>query len=239
MQAARSLGTIGACRSHTFPTLTPNTPPSARRFHRLLLTPHRLAFACGALLLCVSSLWWATANLAASFGLPLARGLPPVVVQSVVMTFAVMPFFFAGFLFTAGPRWLHQPAIDAHALVACLLPQIAGWLVFLLAMYGRDAVFGQTLGTIGLIAVGLGWWGVLRRFAAMVVASTVRDKVHAAIVAAACAFGACALVAVAWGVARQDVLLIGTAVQAGLWGFIGPVFATVAHRSVRVDGQPG
>lgn len=221
-----------------FPTLIPLAPhtpahdPVAWRFHRLFLAPHRLAFASGALLLCVSSLWWAAVNLAISLGLPLAWSLPPAVVHSVVMTFGFMPFFFAGFLFTAGPRWLQQPPVERGVLTACLLPQLAGWLVFLMSVHGRDPAFGQTLGALGLAAVGLGWGRVLRRFASMVVASDSSDKAHAAIVAVASAVGACALVGVAWGVARQDVLVIRAAVQMGLWGFVGLVFAAVAHRMI-------
>jgi uncharacterized protein involved in response to NO len=205
---------------------------AAWRFHRLFLAPHRLAFASGALLLCVSSLWWAGVNLAAWLGLPVAWSLPAPVVHSVVMTFGFMPFFFAGFLFTAGPRWLHRPPVEARVLVACLLPQLAGWLVFMLSVHGRDAAFGQTLGALGLAAVGLGWWRMLRRFAAMVLASESDDKAHAIVVAVACTVGACALAAVAWGVARQDVLAIRAAVQMGLWGFVGLVFAAVAHRMI-------
>lgn len=202
------------------------------QFHRLLLAPHRLAFGCGALLLGVSGLWWAAAQLAVALGRPMPWGLPPTVAHGLLMSFGFMPFFFAGFLFTAGPKWLRRPPVQASTLLACVLPQCAGWCVFLLSLHTGDPAFSQTLGAIGLAAVALGWSRVLLRFVAMLRASGVDDTLHARIVAVGCAVGAAALWLAAWGVARADMALTRAAVHVGLWGFVGIVFATVAHRMV-------
>ena len=79
------------------------------RLRRLLLAPHRLAFACAALLLALSGLWWAGVHVAAAEAASAPPGLPAPVAHGLVMTFGFMPMFFAGFLFTAGPKWLRSP----------------------------------------------------------------------------------------------------------------------------------
>ena len=201
-------------------------------FHRLLLAPHRLAFACGALLLGVSGLWWAAVHLTVSLGYPLPWGLPAAVAHGLVMSFGFMPFFFIGFLFTAGPKWLRRPPVDARTLLPCVLPQCAGWLVFLFSLHAQDPAFSQTLGAIGLAAVAVGWSRVLWRFFGMLLASGADDKAHARVVALACLVGVVALWLAVWGVARADMALARAAVHLGLWGFVGLVFATVAHRMI-------
>lgn len=201
-------------------------------FERLFLAPHRLAFASGALILMLASLWWAVVNVSVSEGASLPWGLAPSAAHGLVMTFGFMPMFFVGFLFTAGPKWLGRPAVDAHALLPALMPQLAGWLVFLLSVHSRDPAFSQTVGTLGLGAVTLGWLLVLRRFALMLVRSQVADKTHAKLIAAGCLVGAVALAAAALGTASKDPTLVRSATQLGLWCFVGMVFTAVAHRMI-------
>lgn len=202
------------------------------RFSRLLDAPHRLAFALAAFVLSVSGLWWAAVNLTFALGGSMPWSVPPSIAHSVVMTFGFMPLFFVGFLFTAGPKWLWRPAVNARDLLPLLLPQGAGWVVFLFAIHIAEPPLGLTLGVIGLSMVALGWLGIVWRFMQMLRASTVPDKVHARLVAAACWVGFAALLAVIAGWATGQLLLVRAAVQAGLWAFIGVVFAAVAHRMI-------
>jgi uncharacterized protein involved in response to NO len=201
-------------------------------FARLFLAPHRLAFASGSFVLVLASLWWAVVNVSVSEGAALPWGMAPSAAHGLVMTFGFMPMFFVGFLFTAGPKWLAQPAVDAAALLPALMPQVAGWLVFLLSVHSRDPAFNQTLGTLGLCAVTLGWALVLKRFVSMLVRSQARDKTHARLVAAGCAVGVLALAAAAWGTATQNLAVLRSAAQLGLWCFVGLVFTAVAHRMI-------
>lgn len=211
----------------------PIAAPAARwNAARLLDAPHRLAFAAGALLLAASALWWLVAMLAQLEGQVLPWALPPATAHGLVMGFGCMPMFFAGFLFTAGPKWLAVPAPPARALLAPLLAQLSGWLVFLLAAHGRDAEFGRTLGAIGLAAVAVGWTQLLWRFAALLRRSEQQDRVHATLVAAAGAIGAALLIGAAGAVAAGELLLVGALTQAGLWVFVGLVFVAVSHRMI-------
>src|SRR6187431_3002067 len=127
------------------------------RFEHLFNAPHRLAFTAAAAVLALSGLWWATAVLSSSEGLAVRWALSPPLAHSVVMTFGFMPLFFTGFLFTAGPRWLSLPPVEARTLLPHLLPMVSGWIVFLLSAHGRDPTFGHAIGSIGLGAVTLGW----------------------------------------------------------------------------------
>ncbi|MBX3624168.1 MAG: NnrS family protein [Rhizobacter sp.] len=202
------------------------------RFDRLFLAPHRLAFACGALLFMLSGVWWGFLTLGSSFGYGLPSHLPPGLVHSLLMGFGFMPFFFIGLLFTAGPKWLSRPAVDARTLLPCLLPQVAGWLVFLLSVHARDPAFAQVVGAIGLAAVALGWTVAVLRFAVMVATSRVDDRLHVTLIVVGGAVGSFALALAAAGVALGDVPLVRAAVQLGLWGFVGLIFAAAAHRMV-------
>jgi uncharacterized protein involved in response to NO len=204
--------------------------PDAWRFAHLLRAPHRLAFAAAALLLALSALWWAALQLAGPEAAP--RALPAPLVHGLVMSFGFMPLFFAGFLFTAGPKWLGRPAVPAAALLRPLLPLLAGWGVFLLAAHGRDPAFGRSLGAIGLAAVLLGWAGVLRRFGALLAASDATDKLHARLLLAAGGLGAAAIGLAAWGIAAGEHAVVRAATQLGLWGFVGGVFVVAAHRMI-------
>lgn len=202
------------------------------RCERLLHAPHRLAFFAATLMLALSAAWWAAAQLAATLGLVLPWSMPPALAHSVLMSFGFMPLFFVGFLFTAGPKWLGQPAVEAHTLLQPLLAMLAGWLAFLLAVHGREPAFGQTVGTFGLCAVLWGWAGISARFVALLRTSPVHDRIHATLAAVACGVGALALAAVAFGLAEGDFALMRAATQGALWGFVGLVFASVAHRMI-------
>lgn len=210
-----------------------NTHVDSRwRFAWLHAAPHRLAFAAGALMLALSATWWAVAMLAQSGGHALHFGMPPVQAHGLVMALGFMPLFFSGFLFTAGPKWLQRPPVQASELIAPIVAQLSGWMVFLLAAHGPDAAFGSVLGGLGLGAAAFGWTQLWWRFVAMLRASTVDDKTHARCVAAAGAVGVVAMWCAAAGVAGADFALTRAALQGALWLFIGVTFAVVAHRMI-------
>lgn len=209
-----------------------DAPPPRWRLHWLFAAPHRLAFACGAFMFALAATWWAAALLAQSQGLAWRWGLPPSIAHGLLMGFGFMPMFFAGFLFTAGPKWLGQPPVAARSLVGALLAQLAGWGVFTLGVHARAPEMAAVYGSFGLAAVTAGWALMLLRFARLVLTSRVPDRVHAAIVAGAGAFGVLVLAASALGVWRGDHALVRAALHAGLWAFVGTVYVSVTHRMI-------
>ena len=125
----------------------------------LMLAPHRLGFFLAMLLLMASGLWWALVQIdRVSGALALPYGVAPSLVHAAVMTFGFMPLFFAGFLFTAGPKWLHVEPWPVSRVMPPLLLQAGGWLVWLAGgSWGRVvALAGCFIGVAvpGVIALG-------------------------------------------------------------------------------------
>lgn len=200
------------------------------RFAHLLTAPHRLAFATAGLVLAVASGWWAVVQAMSEFGLPVRWALDPVVAHALVMTFGFMPPFFCGFLFTAGPRWLGRPAVEASTLWPAMLPLLAGWGVFALGVHGRDPDFGHALGAIGLGAVAVGWGTAWRAFDAMSRSAAGLDRSPLGLVRAAGVVGVLTMAGSAIALATRRDELARAAAQAGLWGFVGVTFAALSNR---------
>jgi uncharacterized protein involved in response to NO len=166
-----------------------SSPPSPWRLQALWAAPHRLAFAAGVVMLGVASLWWALVLSMRDAGVPLPWALPPTTAHGAWMTFGFMPLFFVGFLFTAGPKWLGLPAVDARVLAAPLALKLAGWVLFLFGVHGAPPAWNGLVAGAGLAAAVLGWAAVVWRFARMVATSAVADRVHAKVVLAALVLG--------------------------------------------------
>ncbi len=193
----------------------------------LLAAPHRLCFFAGALMLGASALWWAAALLSRSLGVEWHWALAPTLAHALVMAFGFMPLFFAGFLFTAGPKWLHVNGPSARELRLPISVMLTGWLAFAAGVHGLPFVAG-----LGLGAVGLGWSAMVLAFAGLVRASPVGDRVHAKVIGWACGAIAVLVWVAGAGVALESPLLVRSAVHASLWAGMAVVYAAVAHRMI-------
>jgi uncharacterized protein involved in response to NO len=180
----------------------------------------------------VASLWWALVLSMRAAGVPLPWALPPTTAHGAWMTFGFMPLFFVGFLFTAGPKWLGLPAVDARVLAAPLALKLVGWVLFLFGVHGAPPAWNGLVAGAGLAAAALGWAAVAWRFARMVAASAVADRVHAKVVLAAGALGVAALLGAAAAAVLGRPDAVRTATLVGLWGFVGVVYVTVSHRMI-------
>ncbi len=179
--------------------------------------------------LLLGSLWWLLELLRRHTGaLPLPTPVvPSMLVHAALMVMGFMPLFFAGFLFTAGPKWLHVPPYTARQVLPALLCQAAGWVLWLAGAYLHVAVAASGL---ALVTAGLGWMYAL--FARLVAASGVADRVHAQVVLAAgvlstLCLGAAALALLA---SRLDVAL--ALLRTALWGGMAVTYVAVAHRMI-------
>ncbi|MCU0928886.1 MAG: NnrS family protein [Burkholderiaceae bacterium] len=219
----------------SLPAASPRRVPASAppwRLAWLFAAPHRLAFAAAALVLATSALWWALAMLARWAGWAWPWNLPPAHAHALLMGFGFMPLFFAGFLFTAGPKWLGMPPVAALALWGPVRAVLAGWGVFLLGVHAPTPGVAPLLAALGLAAVAGGWSVLAWRFVGLVRASPVPDRVHATCIASAAAFGALLLWAAAGAVLAGEPAALRPLALAGLWGFVGVVYATVAHRMI-------
>lgn len=191
------------------------------RLRRWASAPHRLAFAAAGLVLVATGLWWAGV---------LALDAPGRVAHAPLMTFGFMPLYVAGFLFTAGPKWLQRPAVEARVLALPIALHTAGCVVLLVAT-------SVPMRSLGHAAIAAGGSMLALRFAALVRASVVPDRRHARRIAAAMAFGVLAMWVAAVGAwfGRDD--LVRGAALAAVWGSLGVAFVTAAHRLVPFVGE--
>ena len=197
------------------------------RWSLLLTAPHRLGFAAGALIMAVSALWWTLALIARAASLNVSWAVPPAIAHSVLMGFGFMPLFFVGFLFTAGPKWLGQPAVNSADLVRPITLIVAGWLLFVPAVH-----FHSWAAAACVVLVAGGWSVITIRFVRLVRSSRAPDRLHATVVMLACVLGSVALSGVVIGLAVAQFTLIRICVMAGLWGFVAVVYVAVAHRMI-------
>ncbi len=183
-------------------------------------------------MLSTSALWWLatlTAQIVAHREIPWA--VAPAHAHALLMSFSFMPMFFAGFLFTAGPRWLALAALPGRSLLPVATAWLAGWGVFLAGVH-----IDPTLAAAGLATVAASWSRFVWRLVQLLRRSRVRDRTHLRVIGSACAIGAVTLWAAATGLAIGAPAVAGAALTVGLWGFLAPVFATAMHRMVPFFG---
>ena len=172
-----------------------------------------------------SALWWWAALATRLAGSALPWAVPPAVAHGLVMALAFNPLFMAGFMFTAGPRWLGLPEVPGRSLVRPLTVYALAWLVAGAGLHLQAGLAAAALAT----ATGA-WITLVWRFARLVSASRVPDRLHARAVAAAGAVGAAAMAAAAVALTIGHAGGVRAATALALWGFIAPVFAIVSHR---------
>lgn len=197
------------------------------RLRRLLDAPHRLGLFAGATLLAVAALWWGAMLALRAAGVAVPWAVNPPTAHALVMVFGFMPFFFAGFLFTAGPRWLGLPPVPASALLLPVATMVLGW-----AMAGVGFHASTALAAVGLALAACGFALLTGRFALLLAQSRVADRDHATLVLMGCAIAVIGL----WGAAVAVALGLDVMARAtthfALWGGVGVVFASVAHRMI-------
>lgn len=193
----------------------------------LTLAPHRALFTTGALATLLPMLWWLLELLGRASGIPLLdHPVPAMLAHGQWMLYGVFPPFMAGFIFTAGPRWLGVNGPGARAFA----PLAAAWLLGHLATLAGLVhnwlwlyQSGQGLFAAGMLGLCGVWLGVIRQ-------SRQPDRRHAWLVAAGFALGAAgALAGLGWALTGRAELWSAMRGLA-LWGFLLPVFLTVAHR---------
>lgn len=195
------------------------------RARHLLSAPHRLGFFAAALMFSASGLWWAAVVVAGALGWSPGWVLPAPAAHAVWMSLGFMPLFLTGFWFTAGPRWLGLPEVDARSLRRPVAAMLLGWAI---AVPG----FHVSLGLVALgLALGAAAWSTLCwRFAVMLRRSPATDKLHASGITLACCAGAAAWWLAAGAAAAEQVLLLRSAAWFAIWGFAATVFAVASHR---------
>lgn len=193
--------------------------------HHLLLAPHRLTFFAGTLMLVLVSLAWTWALGVPHVGISVVTTLPPTTAHAFIFAAAYMPLFIAGFMYTAGPRWLQVPAPAAAQLRWPVRLHMTGIALLLVGAAHEPAIaaFGALLLAIAWTAVGVG-------FAALVRASRAADRLHARCVAAFWMVGITAALLFAAALGTHHMGAASLATWLLLFASVIPITATVAHR---------
>jgi uncharacterized protein involved in response to NO len=202
------------------------TPPWRPR--HLLAAPHRLAFFLAMLVLMASGAWWALVQLQrGGFDALPGYALSPSLTHAAVMSFGFISLFFAGFLFTAGPRWLGVEGPSARAVLPSLAAQAAGWMLWLAGTHLHAAVAGAglLLALAGMAAMTLRFWRLIAR-------SPVPDQLHARSIGVALIVGCLCMAGLALALAFGAQQAAQRFVVTGLWGFVVVVYVAVAHRMI-------
>lgn len=197
-------------------------------WRRLLAAPHRIAFFLATVVLVAAGVWWAAVQLdRAGAGFGLRYALSPSIVHAAAMTLGFMPLYFAGFLFTAGPRWLGVEAPSARQVLPALATQAAGWLVWIAGAHVSStvALAGLAVAALGFTANTLRFWGLVRR-------SEEDDRLHAKTIAFALSAGCVCLAGLLAALVAQQDELARRYVLTGLWACVVVVYVTVAHRMI-------
>ncbi|HEY0878349.1 MAG TPA: NnrS family protein [Zeimonas sp.] len=203
-------------------------PQERWRFATLLSAPHRLAFFSGMVLLAAASLWWtAILVLRATAGAPPPFVIAPGFTHAFLMGGSFMPMFFAGFVCTAGPRWLRVPPVRAASLLPTAIGSLAGWVLFT-----AGAQLDAHIAAAGLGLVALSWSAFVLRFVRMIARSKADERLHLLVIAGACAIGAAAFWWGAWALVTAQPAQLALAEAVLLHGFLAPVFIAALHRMV-------
>jgi len=191
--------------------------------------PHRMMFFGGALQSIAVMLWWLIELVMryGSVGHIFVWTIVPSAAHIYLMIYGLLPFFMFGFLMTVFPRWMNGGEIAAQYYVT----------TFALLMLGAVSFYIGLLSNIFILALAvictLAGWGVALYALLRVLLDTQHpDKQHPKIIFVALCLGWCSLVAYLIWLINGNSLWLKITIQGGLWLFLLPVFASVAHRMI-------
>lgn len=193
--------------------------------HPLLAAPHRLLFLAGVgQAILVMSFWLFDVGARhAGLWTPHAWPLPAPWLHALMLGYGVFPFFFFGFILTAGPRWQGMRDTPARVFRPAGLLMAGGWL------FADAGLLLPLLLPAGLCAALAGWL-IAVRFIWQVALADSGERRHIVLMAVALSLGALGLAAFAAAAAGGPPVLAAFAITLALWGLLLPVFLVVTHR---------
>lgn len=189
--------------------------------------PHRVMFFGGSLQTLAAMIWWLT-ELATRYGVigqPVSWTIAPSAAHAWLMIYGLFPFFMFGFLMTVFPRWMGDHELPPQRYVPA----------FLLLMFGSLSFYAGLAGSRTILAVAcvstLGGWGVaFHALLRSLLETPPQNKRHPQAILVAVALGWCSLAAYLLWLLNDNAAVLRFAIQGGLWLFLLPTFASVAHR---------
>jgi uncharacterized protein involved in response to NO len=201
----------------------------AKLWRNFTAAPHRVMFFGGALQTFAVMAWWLT-ELVTRYGVaghPFVWPIAPGAAHAYLMIYGLFPFFMFGFSMTIFPRWMNGKEIPARYYMSAFILLMLGAIGFYAGLFiGDDILLTALSSTL------LGWGVALYALLRVLLDTPSSDKRHPQIIFAALSMGWCGLVAFFIWLLSGDPAWLRFATQAGLWLFLLPVFASVAHRMI-------
>ena len=195
---------------------------------RLLLeAPHRMMFFIGAGNLLLAMAWWAAWLVATRWPDVLRMPQPTPYagwLHAIVMQYQVLASFIFGFLLTVFPRWMGLPELRRARYVPVGVGVFGGQIATLLGAFGWSPGIG-----IGAVLTLAGWTWALGNLAWLVKRER-GTTWHARSCLAALTLGAVGLAAWTAFVMGASPIWAFVAIKVGTFGFLLPMYITVAHR---------
>lgn len=186
-------------------------------------------FFGGAVQTLLAMLWWLF-ELSTRYLLPqysVSWPLFPTAAHIWLLLFGMLPFFFFGFLMTTFPRWMGGSEISARRFVPAFGFMFAGVMLFYAGLYSGHATL-----VLASVSVLIGWAVGLYALLRVLLDTRPGDKRHTVVLFLAFSVGWLALASFLLWQSSDDHFWLQLSLRAALWGFILPVFATVAHRMI-------
>jgi uncharacterized protein involved in response to NO len=191
--------------------------------------PHRVMFLGGTVQALLAMAFWSLQTGGHYAGLwsppawPLLSRFPPSFLHAMLIASGVFPFFIFGFILTAGPRWQGAGDLPQRGFVPAFLLLAGGWLLVWVSL------FLPALLLAGIVVILAGWIGVALTLTRLAL-HRAEQREHIVSIAVAAWLGAAGLGAFAAFANGGALLWARAGISFAVWGFLLPVFLTVAHR---------
>ncbi|MCF8197217.1 MAG: NnrS family protein [Sulfuritalea sp.] len=191
--------------------------------------PHRVMFLSGTVQALAVMAFWSVevggryAGLWSPSAWPLVSLYPPSVLHALLIASGVFPFFIFGFILTAGPRWQGAPESSQRDFLPAFGLLASGWaLVWAAFVLPQLLIAGLTLATGGWMTVALTLTGIARHRRT--------ERLNIVLVATAAWLGAAGLGAFLVFATGSPIFWAHFGITLTIWGFLLPIFLSVAHR---------
>ena len=186
-------------------------------------------FFGGALQTLAVILWWLI-ELVTRYGMagnPVAWTISPGAAHAYLMIYGPFPFFMFGFLMTTFPRWMNGKEIQKQLYVPAFVLLMLGGAVFYAGLRSDHIILQAALA-----CTLLGWGFALYALSRVLLVTSPADKRHATIIILALGIGWCGQSAFLAWLLTDNPAWLKFSILGGIWLFLLPVFASVAHRMI-------
>ncbi|MDX8380072.1 MAG: NnrS family protein [Gallionella sp.] len=191
--------------------------------------PHRVMFFGGALQSIAAMLWWLIELVTRDgvLGPVLRWPIPPFAAHAYLMIYGLFPFFMFGFLLTVFPRWMNGREIAKPYYLTSFALLMLGVFVFYMGLW-----VSPTLLIVSTLSTLAGWGVALYALLRVLLDVPHPDKKHPIIIFIALSVGWSGVALYSIWLLNSNLLLLDFAIQGGIWLFLLPLFASVAHRMI-------